>query len=224
MGEHNEKPGLLRPSSSITPTLLQSLFSAVAAYVDARVVETISERHAIQITAGPDSVFASVLGTGAREEDTPEAIRGLALFYSRPDLERRVLPVGEIPPSVTTPDLRRCGACMQCNKSSRLLTCTRCQVMYYCDADCQRRHWKSHKRDCLAVKDQQRKDGDGVVWAHREVSMLLGNITTMTFDDLDAVDAHKLMLSGTHDTVCLYRCTYDSHIHVLTYSYSSLYF
>lgn len=175
------------------------------------------ERHAIQITAGQDSVFASVLGGNA--QDDPEAIHGLALFYSRPDLERRVLPLGEIPPCVTYPALRRCGACMKgkTRESNPLKKCTRCQVVYYCDADCQRRHWKVHKLDCLAVKDQQREDGDGVVWARREVSMLLGNITTMTFDDLDAVDAHQLMLSGTHDTVCLYIFTY-SNMDIFMYS------
>ena len=59
-----------------------------------------------------------------------------------------------------------CGNCFQLGTKGHdpkhdLLKCERCKVVYYCDRDCQRGHWKRHKKTCgkeesHEVNDRQR--------------------------------------------------------------------
>lgn len=50
-------------------------------------------------------------------------------------------------------DTRGCP-CSQCGKAGAVLRCSRCRQTVYCDATCQRKHWKSpsapHKTECKA--------------------------------------------------------------------------
>ena len=42
--------------------------------------------------------------------------------------------------------------CFQCGKRGhKLPKCTQCSQAYYCNADCQRKHWKKHKTVCRAA-------------------------------------------------------------------------
>ena len=42
--------------------------------------------------------------------------------------------------------------CFQCGKRGhKLPKCTQCSQAYYCNADCQRKHWKKHKPVCRAA-------------------------------------------------------------------------
>ena len=42
--------------------------------------------------------------------------------------------------------------CFQCGKRGhKLPKCTQCSQAYYCNADCQRKHWKKHKPVCRAT-------------------------------------------------------------------------
>ena len=42
--------------------------------------------------------------------------------------------------------------CFQCGKRGhKLPKCTQCSQAYYCNADCQRKHWKTHKPVCQAA-------------------------------------------------------------------------
>ena len=42
--------------------------------------------------------------------------------------------------------------CFQCGKRGhKLPKCTQCSQAYYCNADCQRQHWKKHKPVCRAA-------------------------------------------------------------------------
>ena len=42
--------------------------------------------------------------------------------------------------------------CFQCGKHGhKLPKCTQCSQAYYCNADCQRKHWKRHKPVCRAA-------------------------------------------------------------------------
>ena len=42
--------------------------------------------------------------------------------------------------------------CFQCGKRGhKLPKCTQCSQAYYCNADCQRKHWKRHKPVCRAA-------------------------------------------------------------------------
>ena len=36
------------------------------------------------------------------------------------------------------------------------MRCSRCKMMYYCNVECQRKHWKKHKKECKRVKEEQK--------------------------------------------------------------------
>ena len=42
--------------------------------------------------------------------------------------------------------------------SSKLLQCSRCHMVRYCGQECQKRHWKQHKKEC-ALRLEERKKG-----------------------------------------------------------------
>lgn len=52
-----------------------------------------------------------------------------------------------------------CGKCLKRPSSSvALKTCSRCQAIGYCGAECQRAHWKAgHKRDCFDVAGKNKE-------------------------------------------------------------------
>lgn len=45
---------------------------------------------------------------------------------------------------------RNTNACGQCFKTNPETRCGRCRKVRYCDAACQKRHWKVHKSSCFA--------------------------------------------------------------------------
>jgi len=50
----------------------------------------------------------------------------------------------------TTPTKLLCSACGK--KSNTLKNCTACECVWYCDKDCQNKHWKEHKKECRPIK------------------------------------------------------------------------
>lgn len=42
-------------------------------------------------------------------------------------------------------------ACDACGQSNPAMRCARCQLVYYCGRECQRRHWTEHRPDCRSV-------------------------------------------------------------------------
>ena len=45
--------------------------------------------------------------------------------------------------------------CFACNKTEhKLLICSKCKVAAYCDAACQRGHWKIHKKVCIMPEEE----------------------------------------------------------------------
>ena len=52
---------------------------------------------------------------------------------------------------------KRCSACGE--KSDTLKKCRNCKCVWYCDKDCQNKHWKEHKRDCKRIKKELDKRG-----------------------------------------------------------------
>lgn len=47
--------------------------------------------------------------------------------------------------------------CAQCGSRSAELKCAGCRVVLYCDAGCQRAHWKSHKAACKETQARRKK-------------------------------------------------------------------
>ncbi|KAG8711640.1 hypothetical protein FRC11_002267 [Ceratobasidium sp. 423] len=117
----------------------------------------------ISLEDGGDSLCSCGNGIGfeGREWIPPEAPKwqqllpyatraGISPIFSVPYLE---IVGGEVfkdcgygrPPPGTTP----LNGCWACTKSGvPLSACGRCQRARYCSGECQREHWKDHKRDC----------------------------------------------------------------------------
>lgn len=148
----------------------------------------IDRRHHV----GRGTIFTSVIGTKAADAH----IRGLALFYTRADLERRVLPPGEKLALLENPALRRCANCdKKAAPGKELKRCTRCKSTFYCDATCQRGHWPDHKISCMPA-DTATQTGSKIKWGVKEISILYGPLTSVPFDDLDAIDKHGFKIAN----------------------------
>ncbi|KAL6716857.1 hypothetical protein ACLMJK_004769 [Lecanora helva] len=56
----------------------------------------------------------------------------------------------------TSPSVHRsCFACGRIEQSEALQTCARCLTARYCSRECQRKHWKTHKKTCHKPKNPQ---------------------------------------------------------------------
>ena len=49
-------------------------------------------------------------------------------------------------------------SCAFCQKAAASKKCTICWLTYYCDKDCQQRHWKQHKSHCVAPAWQAQEE------------------------------------------------------------------
>ena len=43
------------------------------------------------------------------------------------------------------------GICGFCGAAASV-KCSKCKAVFYCDRNCQKRHWKEHKKSCVEVK------------------------------------------------------------------------
>jgi hypothetical protein len=192
--------------SGITPDLLREYYAACATFAELEPWNRLAERQAIQVDAvgddelridkrhhvGRGTIFTSVIGTKAADAH----IRGLALFYTRADLQRRVLPSGEKLASLENPALRRCANCdKKAAPGKELKRCTRCKSTFYCDAACQRGHWPDHKISCLPA-DSAAPGDKKIQWGVKEISILYGPLTSVPFDDLDTIDKHEFKIAN----------------------------
>ncbi|KAJ0397906.1 hypothetical protein P43SY_002414 [Pythium insidiosum] len=207
VAEVSERPGL-NSGSGVTPEILKAFYEACARYAQLEPWKHLAERQAIQIDAREEirvdrrnevsrgTVFSSVIASPTSSGQ----IQGLALFFTRTDLERRVLPAGERLALMENPELRRCAFCdKKAPKGSELKRCTRCKCTFYCGAECQRSHWKDHKISCVPQSDVVEQADKKIVWGAKEMSILYGGATTVPFDDLDSVDKHSLPVAKLHD-------------------------
>ncbi|OQR90425.1 hypothetical protein THRCLA_09350 [Thraustotheca clavata] len=201
IGSVSEKPGLI--SLGLPADSVAQWYDACATFVELSPWHKMVERQSIQVDASSSislsskpnssvqggSVYVSVLGHS--NDPNEETLKGMALFFTRTDLQRRVLPPGQTLALMENPELRRCASCdKKAKPGSDLKRCTRCQCVFYCDATCQRNHWKVHKINCVDPK-KAKPDSKQHMWGARELSIFFGGITSMPFDDLDAIDKYN---------------------------------
>lgn len=213
VAEVSERAGLIS-GAGVTISALAAFYAACEQYAKLEPWNHLAERQAIQVDAvgedelrldarhhvGRGSIFTSVISTrtgNGPNDDTSDHIRGLALFYTRADLERRVLPPGEQLALMENPELRRCAKCdKRADSGKELRRCTRCQCTFYCDAQCQRDHWKDHKVSCTPPGNASNGPGEHkIVWGAKEMSILYGPHTSVPFDDLDIITKHALPIA-----------------------------
>ena len=56
-----------------------------------------------------------------------------------------------------TTSTKMCSACEK--KSNTLMKCRACKCVWYCDKDCQNKHWREHKKECKPIKKVLDKRG-----------------------------------------------------------------
>ena len=56
-----------------------------------------------------------------------------------------------------TTSTKMCSACEK--KSNTLMKCRACKCVWYCDKDCQNKHWREHKKECKPIKKELDKRG-----------------------------------------------------------------
>ncbi|EEY63011.1 uncharacterized protein PITG_14637 [Phytophthora infestans T30-4] len=213
VAEVSERAGLMS-GTGVTTDALTAFYSACEQYAKLEPWDRLAERQAIQVDAvgdeelrldarhhvGRGTVFSSVISTRTGSGSNGEGgdhIRGMALFYTRADLERRVLPPGEQLALMENPELRRCANCdKRAVPGKELKRCTRCKCTFYCDAPCQRGHWKDHKVSCTPPGSASSGSGEHkIVWGAKEMSILYGPQTSVPFDDLDVITKHSLPIA-----------------------------
>ena len=71
----------------------------------------------------------------------------------------------------TTPTKLLCSACEK--KSDSLMKCRACKCVWYCDKDCQDKHWEEHKKECKRIKSiLDQRGGKLVVGTEKDVGPL----------------------------------------------------
>jgi hypothetical protein len=46
-------------------------------------------------------------------------------------------------------DSKVCAVCAKTSEDTKLMKCSRCNVVFYCSKECQKSHWRAHKPDCV---------------------------------------------------------------------------
>lgn len=213
----NERPGSLQEENGITTELFREFHELCKQFYETKPWLKYAERQALQISASQQirlsskynvpsgNVFVSVIATQTQED----FVHGMALFITRSDMERRVVPPDEQLALMVDPRLRRCALCdsraedleEKLNvKNVELKRCTRCKCVFYCNQQCQRAHWKDHRMNCVAAEETTAKNAAGVQWGSIELSILFGSEMLSSFDDLDAIERLEIEASGVSES------------------------
>ncbi|POM75486.1 MYND domain containing hypothetical protein, partial [Phytophthora palmivora] len=185
VAEVSERAGLIS-GGGVTPEALSAFYSACEQYATLEPWDRLAERQAIQV----DAVGDEELRLDARHQ----VGRG-TVFSSVISTHTGSGPNGEDGDHIR--ELRRCAKCdKRAAPDKELKRCTRCKCTFYCDAQCQRGHWKDHKVSCTPPGSAASGAGDHkIVWGAKEMSILYGPHTSVPFDDLDVIAKHSLPIA-----------------------------
>ena len=90
---------------------------------------------------------------------------------------------------ITLPQPKSCNTC-QAHKDE-LLRCTRCKDVYYCNVDCQKQDWPSHKLKCSKssskIQTVKEEDLNGMNEFTKVQHLGTGNFTTI-FKGVSKID------------------------------------
>ena len=95
------------------------------------------------------------------------------------------------------------NCCGSCGKAVAKKVCTSCEAICYCDAECQKRHWKQHKTLCNAIKALSDKEKERCSYSshltpdeERKYVQLVGRRCTVECR-IDNVNVNALWDTGT---------------------------
>jgi TPR repeat protein len=74
----------------------------------------------------------------------------LAMFWAKRAVQNGSAPASQLVTQLEATVWAKCGCC---HKASPSLRCGGCQSVAYCNAECQRTHWKQHKKQCKDVPE-----------------------------------------------------------------------
>jgi TPR repeat protein len=98
---------------------------------------------------------ARELWTKAAAQGDENAIEGLKWLDEREGLKTTTPP----PPEVIDPNIISCSTCgKQQTEEFKLKKCT-CRTKYYCNEQCQKKEYKKHKKECLRLVKERKKNG-----------------------------------------------------------------
>eukprot|EP00736_Rhodelphis_marinus_P001321 Rmarinus@m.7781 len=194
IGEMGEKPGLLGVDG-VEPKHVGSLFDAAYDFYMCKPWEKIHEVQALALRvvsgnkglpASEKKYFASVVGSG------DGSVRGVGLFETLHAYNMKYLPL--LPDELqqaykdSQKEVRRCATCGKYGDD--LKRCSRCKGVSYCEMECQKKDWPTHKSECARVLSGSLKELKRPAWNDRELTYLYAECTAIPFDDLDAIDRH----------------------------------
>jgi TPR repeat protein len=96
--------------------------------------------------------------------------------------------------------------CTNCGKTSKLLSCARCQIQKYCSKACQKQHWKAiggHKKFCISKGERNKVLSSNVFSTRADV----GVITNCCSICIEAI-----IKGPISDVVVLQSCSHQFHV------------
>ena len=95
--------------------------------------------------------------SSTKEDGTAVAAEQLGSMSLGESVERTGEPENNEDADTNGTQTKKCSKCGK--ESDALMKCTACKCVWYCDKDCQNRHWKEHKKECKPIKKELQKRG-----------------------------------------------------------------
>eukprot|EP00814_Leptocylindrus_danicus_P010834 CAMPEP_0116024312 /NCGR_PEP_ID=MMETSP0321-20121206/12231_1 /TAXON_ID=163516 /ORGANISM="Leptocylindrus danicus var. danicus, Strain B650" /LENGTH=406 /DNA_ID=CAMNT_0003495997 /DNA_START=99 /DNA_END=1319 /DNA_ORIENTATION=+ len=97
----------------------------------------------------------------------------------------------------------------KCGKSNPQKRCSRCRCVYYCDASCQKNHWKEHKPWCKEIKpsDVNKSVGDALPVAESPSTQELRLQCGICLEENESI-VNPMFMPGCNHVFC-FKCISD---------------